>query len=119
LLQAPEQEKMTAVQEEKCLEKERGRKEVLPSMMPSSGANTDWIKVARQKKSKQSAVTTMMKQVHENQYQIEVAKNKGKATQQVKRKQDELATSKDFTRHFKNFQNCIGDRHPPVWLPTW
>jgi hypothetical protein len=41
-------------------------------MVPSPGADTNWKKVAWQEKSKQSAVTTMMQQVH-NQYQTNVA----------------------------------------------
>jgi hypothetical protein len=53
-------------------EKENGRKQVLASMVPSPGADTNWIKVALQEKSKQSPVTTMMQQVH-NQYQTNVA----------------------------------------------
>jgi hypothetical protein len=60
------------LQKEKCQEKENGRKQVLASMVPSPGADTNWITVALQEKSKQSAVTTLMQQVH-NQYQTNVA----------------------------------------------
>jgi hypothetical protein len=55
------------------------RERVLANMTPSPGANTDWIKQALQEKSKQSAVTTMMQQVH-NQYQTNLAKKGKKAT---------------------------------------
>jgi hypothetical protein len=48
-------------------------------MVPSPGTDTDWITVALQEKSKQSDVTTMMQQVH-NQYQTNVATKKGEAT---------------------------------------
>jgi hypothetical protein len=72
LLPPPGQVEITDLQEEKCQEKENGRKQVLASMVPSPGADTNWIKVALQEKSKQSAVTTMMQQVH-NQYQTNVA----------------------------------------------
>jgi hypothetical protein len=41
-------------------------------MVPSPGADMNWITVALQEKSKQSAVTTMMQQVH-NQYQTNIA----------------------------------------------
>jgi hypothetical protein len=50
--------------EEKCQEKESRRKQVLASMVPSAGTDTNWIKDLLQEKSKQSAVTTMMQQVH-------------------------------------------------------
>jgi hypothetical protein len=72
LLPPPGQVGITNLQEEKCQEKEHGRKQVLASMVPSPGADTNWITVALQEKSKQSAVTTMMQQVH-NQYQTNVA----------------------------------------------
>jgi hypothetical protein len=48
-------------------------------MVPSPGADTNWITVALQEKSKQSAVTTMMQQVH-NQYQTNVATKTAEAT---------------------------------------
>jgi hypothetical protein len=76
---SPEQVQFTAVLEDKCLAKESMREQVLANMTPSPGANTDWIKEALQEKSKQSAVTTMMQQVH-NQYQTNLAKKGKKAT---------------------------------------
>jgi hypothetical protein len=72
LLPPPGQVDITDLKEEKCQEKENGRKQVLASMVPSPGADTNWKKVAWQEKSKQSAVTTLMQQVH-NQYQTNVA----------------------------------------------
>jgi hypothetical protein len=57
-LPPPGQVEITDLQEEKCQEKENGRKQVLASMVPSPGADTNWIKVALKEKSKQSAVTT-------------------------------------------------------------
>jgi hypothetical protein len=78
LLPPPGQVEITDLQEEKCQEKENGRKQVLASMVPSPGADTNWIKVALQEKSKQSAVTTMMQQV-QNQYQTNVATNTAEA----------------------------------------
>jgi hypothetical protein len=72
LLPPPGQVEFTDLQEEKCQEKENRRKQVLASMVPSPGVDTNWIKVALQEKSKQFAVTTMMQQVH-NQYQTNVA----------------------------------------------
>jgi membrane-bound lytic murein transglycosylase len=66
LLPPPGQVDITDLQEEKCQEKENGRKQVLASMV-----DTNWITVALQEKSKQSDVTTMMQQVH-NQYQTNV-----------------------------------------------
>jgi hypothetical protein len=48
-------------------------------MTPSPGGNTDWIKEALQEKSKQSAVTAMMQEVH-NQYQTNLAIKGKKAT---------------------------------------
>jgi predicted DNA-binding protein (MmcQ/YjbR family) len=63
------------VQWKKCLETGAGRKQVLASTTPSPGANTDWIKIALQEKSKQSDVTTVMQQVY-TQYQNKVAKKK-------------------------------------------
>jgi hypothetical protein len=71
-LPPPGQVEFTDLQEEKCQEKENRRKQVLASMVPSPGVDTNWIKVALQEKSKQFAVTTMMQQVH-NQYQTNVA----------------------------------------------
>jgi hypothetical protein len=70
-LQIPEQE-------EKCLRKETGRKQVLANMTPSPGADTDWIKIALQKSAKTSAVSTMMKQVYDDS-QAKVSKPKGQA----------------------------------------
>jgi hypothetical protein len=72
LLPPPGQVGITDLQEEKGQEKENGRKQVLASMVPSPGADTNWVTVALQEKSKQSAVTTMMQQVH-NQYQSNIA----------------------------------------------
>jgi hypothetical protein len=79
LLPPPGQVEFTDLQEEKCQEKENGRQQVLASMVPSPGTDTDWIKVALQEKSKLSAVTTMMQQVH-NQYQTNVATKTAEAT---------------------------------------
>jgi hypothetical protein len=79
LLPPPGQVEFTDLQEEKCQEKENGRKQVLASMVPSPGADRNWIKVALQEKSKQSAVTTMMQQVH-SQYQTIVATKTAEAT---------------------------------------
>jgi hypothetical protein len=46
LLPPPGQVEITDLQEEKCQEKENGRKQFLASMVPSPGADTHWIKVA-------------------------------------------------------------------------
>jgi hypothetical protein len=46
LLPPPGQVDITDLQEEKCQEKEKGRKQVLASMVPSPGADTDWTMVA-------------------------------------------------------------------------
>jgi hypothetical protein len=54
-------------------------------MVPSPGADTNWIKVALQEKSKQSAVTTMMQQVH-NQYQTNVATKTAEAKTTIAKK---------------------------------
>ncbi len=66
------------LQEEKCQEKENGRKQVLASMVPSPGADMNWITVALEETSKQPAVTTMMQQVH-NQYQANLSTKSAKA----------------------------------------
>jgi hypothetical protein len=79
VMQTPEQERIMAAQEEKCQSKETGRKQVLAGMTPSPGADTDWINIALQGSAKTSAVTTLMKQVH-NQYQTKVSKTKEMAT---------------------------------------
>jgi hypothetical protein len=79
VMQTPEQERLLAAQEEKCQSKETGRKQVLAGMTPSPGADTNWINIALQGSAKTSAVTTLMKQVH-NQYQTKVSKTKEKAT---------------------------------------
>jgi hypothetical protein len=78
MLPPPGQVGITDLQEKKCQEKEHGRKQVLASMVLSPGADTNWITVALQEKSKQSAVTTMMQQAH-NQYQTNVATKTAKA----------------------------------------
>jgi hypothetical protein len=78
LLSPPGQVENTDLQEEKCQGKENGRKQVLASMVLSPGADTNWIMVALQEKSKQSTVTTMMQQVN-NQYQTNVATKTAKA----------------------------------------
>jgi hypothetical protein len=78
LLPPPGQVAITDLQEEKCQEKENRRKQVLVSMVPSPGADTNWTMVALQEKSRQSAVTTIMKQVH-NQYQTKVTTKTGEA----------------------------------------
>jgi hypothetical protein len=72
MLPPPGQVGIRDLQEEKWQGKENGRKQVLASMVPSPGADMNWITVALQEKSKQSAVTTMMQQVH-NQYQTNIA----------------------------------------------
>jgi hypothetical protein len=61
-----------------CQGKENGRKQVLASMVPSPGADMNWITVAFEETSKQSPVTTMMQQVH-NQYQANQATKTAKA----------------------------------------
>jgi hypothetical protein len=78
MLPPPGQIGIRDVQEEKCQEKENGRKQVLASMVPSSGADMNWIMVALEETSKQSAVTTMMQQVH-NQYQANLSTKTAKA----------------------------------------
>ena len=85
MIQTPEQDKLTAVQEEKCQEKENERTQVLASMTPSPDKDTDWIKVALEQQSKQSTVTTMMQQVHK-QYQTKVATTTGQDTVTKKQK---------------------------------
>jgi hypothetical protein len=71
LLPPPGQVEITDLQEEKCQKKRKRKKTVLASMVRSPGTDTNWIKVALQEKSKQSAMTTMMQHVH-NQYQTNV-----------------------------------------------
>jgi hypothetical protein len=78
MLPPPGQIGIRDLQEEKCQGKENGRKQVLASMVPSPGADMNWITVALEETSKQSAVTTMMQQVH-NQYQTNLATNTAKA----------------------------------------
>jgi hypothetical protein len=78
MLPPPGQIGIRDLQEEKCQEKENGRKQVLASMVPSPGADMNWITVALEETSKQSAVTTMMQQVH-NQYQANLATKTAKA----------------------------------------
>jgi hypothetical protein len=72
LLPPPGQVGIRGLQEEKCKEKENGRKQVLASMVPAPGADMNWITVALEETSKQSAVTSMMQQIH-NQYQTNIA----------------------------------------------
>jgi hypothetical protein len=93
LLPPPGQVEFTDLQEEKCQEKKNGIKQVLASMVPSPGADTNWIKVALQEKSKQSVVTTMMDQVH-NQYQTNVATKtaEAKTTNAKKKRKDKPNT---------------------------
>ena len=78
MLPPPGQVEFTDLQEEKCQEKENGRKQVLASMVPSPGADMNWITVALEETSKQPAVTTMMQQVH-NQYQANLSTKSAKA----------------------------------------
>jgi hypothetical protein len=78
MLPPPGQVGIRDSQEEKCQGKENGRKQVLASMVPSPGADMNWITLALQETSKQSAVTTMMQQVH-NQYQTNLATKTAKA----------------------------------------
>ncbi len=78
MLPLPGQIGIRDLQEEKCQEKENGRKQVLASMVPSPGADMNWITVALEETSKQSAVTTMMQQVH-NQYQANLSTKSAKA----------------------------------------
>jgi hypothetical protein len=78
MLPPPGQIGIRDLQEEKCQGKESGRKQVLASMVPSPGADMNWIMVALQETSKQSAGTTMMQQVH-NQYQANLATETAKA----------------------------------------
>ncbi len=78
MLPLPGQIGIRDLQEEKCQEKENGRKQVLASMVPSPGADMNWITVALEETSKQPAVTTMMQQVH-NQYQANLSTKSAKA----------------------------------------
>jgi hypothetical protein len=69
-------------------------------MVRSPGADTNWIKVALQEKAKQSAVTTMMQQVH-NQYQTNVATKTAEAkamNAKKKRKAKPKKTKENQTR---------------------
>jgi hypothetical protein len=86
-LQAHKQEEATAAQEGKCQEKETGRKKLLEYMEASPGADTDWIKLALQEKSKQSAVTTMMKQVQHKNATGRAKEKKSKKTATETRKE--------------------------------
>jgi hypothetical protein len=72
MLPPPGQIGIRGLQEEKCQGKENGRKQVLASMVPSPGADMNWITVALED------VTTMMQQVH-NQYQANLATKTAKA----------------------------------------
>jgi hypothetical protein len=78
MLPPPGQIGIRDLQEEKCQGKENGRKQVLASMVPSPGEDMNWITVTLEETSKQSAVTTMMQQVH-NQYQANLATKTAKA----------------------------------------
>jgi hypothetical protein len=78
MLPPPGQIGIRDLQEENCQEKENGRKQVLASTVPSPGADMSWITVALEETSKQTAVTTMMQQVH-NQYQANLATKTEKA----------------------------------------
>ena len=78
MLPLPGQIGIRDLQEEKCQGKENGRKQVLASMVPSPGADMNWITVALEETSKQPAVTTMMQQVH-NQYQANLSTKSAKA----------------------------------------
>jgi hypothetical protein len=78
MLPPPGQIGIRDLQEEKCQGKENGRKQVLASTVQSPGADMNCITVALEEKSKQSAVTTMMQQVH-NQYQANLAMKTAKA----------------------------------------
>ena len=78
MLPLPGQIGIRDLQEEKCQEKENGREQVLASMVPSPGADMNWITVALEETSKQPAVTTMMQQVH-NQYQANLSTKSAKA----------------------------------------
>jgi hypothetical protein len=70
-------------------------------MVPSPSTDTNWIKVALQEKSKQSAVTTMMQQVH-NQYQtnVETKTADAKKTNAIKKRKakPKKAKAKDTRR---------------------
>jgi hypothetical protein len=67
-------------------------------MVPSLGADMNWITVALQEKSKQSAVTTMMQQVH-NQYQTnnvpKTAKAKTTSASKKRKAKPKKANKKD------------------------
>jgi hypothetical protein len=109
MLPPPGQIRIRDLQEEKCQEKKNRRKQVLASTVPSPGADMNWITVALEERSKQSAVTTMMQQVH-NQYQSNLATNTAKAkttnaskkwkgAQEGKRKRRKPAWESSFTRY--------------------
>jgi hypothetical protein len=107
MLPPPGQVGIRDLREEKCQGKENGRKEVLASMVPSPSADMNWITVALQEKSKQSTVTTMMQQVH-NQYQTIIATktaeakttNASKKRKAKPKKADEKNTSRPAEKQF-------------------
>jgi hypothetical protein len=101
MLPPPGQVGIRDLQAEKCQGKENGRKQVLASMVPSPDADMNWITVALQEKSKQSAVTTMIQQAH-NQYQsnVETKTAKAKTTNASKKRKakPKKANEKDASR---------------------
>ena len=62
-LQVSDRGNSREAQTEKCLTKEAGRQRLLDTKMPIPCADTNWEEVATKLKLKQSAVTTLMKQV--------------------------------------------------------
>ncbi len=62
-LQVSDRGNSREAQTEKCLTKEAGRQRLLDTKMPIPCADTNWEEVATKQKLKQSAVTTLMKQV--------------------------------------------------------
>jgi hypothetical protein len=78
-LQVSDQGNSREAQTEKCLTKEAGRQRLIDTKMPIPCADTNWEEVATEQKLKQSAVTTLMKQV-KKQGRTGVEINKGEPT---------------------------------------
>jgi hypothetical protein len=110
-LQVSDQGNAREAQTEKCLTKKAGRQQLLDTKMPILCADTNWEEVATKQKLKQSAVTTLMKQV-KKQGRTGVEINKAEPTVKKTGKRKVVKAKDNGKANKENHQQVIRTTPP-------
>jgi hypothetical protein len=105
-LQVSDRGNSRKAQTEKSLTKEAGRRQLLDTKMPIPCADTNWEEVATKQKLKQSAVTTVMKQVKKPGPTV-VGFNKGEPTVKKTGKRKVVKAKDNEKANKENHQQVI------------